>query len=95
MQTASASRIQTRCFNQRSLSEGTASSSFLDAARADAGGAHAHVLAYTLYDALNTPQIWIPAAPTDVVRVADYVPVARLLATNLTCECHFLRCSVP
>jgi hypothetical protein len=37
---------------------------------------------------LHTSQIWIPAAPADIVRVAYCVSEARFLAANFTNECH-------
>ena len=64
------------------------SSSFFHAPRANAGGADAHVLAHAAHHGLHPSQVWIPAAPADIMGVADGVPEARFLAANLTYECH-------
>jgi hypothetical protein len=55
---------------------------------ANAGSADAHVLAHTVDDGLHAAQVRVPAAPTDVVRVANRVAKCGLLTANLTSECH-------
>src|SRR5271154_1463296 len=65
-----------------------ASGGLLHAAGANARGAHADLFACALNHRTNATQVWIPAAPGDVVRVADRISIERLLAAKFTCECH-------
>src|SRR5262249_15032474 len=58
------------------------------AAGADAGGANADLLTRTIYQGPYTAKIGVPAAARHVVRVADRISIARLLAANFTCHCH-------
>jgi hypothetical protein len=65
-----------------------------DFATAQAGGAHAHLLAVarTLYLSADWAQIDVPAPLGHIVGVANVVTGARTFAANLTYLCHdFLR----
>src|ERR1700735_2173351 len=66
-----------------------ASSSLLDAARADAGSADADVFPGAIADGLHATKVGIPAAACDIVRVADRISKRRLLTTHFTDERHF------
>ena len=65
-----------------------ASGSLLHAAGTDAGGADADVFVSAVNDSPHASQIWIPAAPADVMGVADLVAVTRFFAAEFTGECH-------
>src|SRR5580704_8456371 len=65
-----------------------ASGSLLHAASTDACGADADVLVSAVNDSFHAPQIRIPAAPSDVMGVADLVAVTRFFAAEFTRECH-------
>jgi hypothetical protein len=62
--------------------------SLFDFARADAGGAHTHLLASAGHQRANLLQIGIPAPPARIIRVADHVAKMRTFAANLTLHCH-------
>src|SRR5271168_3300210 len=64
---------------------GPTSRGLLNAARTDAGGADANVLASAFNHGLDAPQIGIPATPRHIVGVADRVAVQRLLTAQFTC----------
>jgi hypothetical protein len=57
---------------------------FHNAAGFDTGGRDAHVLPHAPHD--RAPQVGIPATSSDVVRVADRISIARLLAADFTCQ---------
>ena len=57
-------------------------------AAAQAGSADTHALAATLHLGADRPQVDVPAAAGDVVRVADVVARLRLLAADFTNLCH-------
>ena len=67
---------------------GLSSRGLFNAAGTNAGGTDANVLARAFDYGFDPPQIRIPAAPGNVVRVADCVSKQRLLAAKFTCECH-------
>jgi hypothetical protein len=64
------------------------SGGFRHAAGANAGRADTHLFARTVDDRSNSAEIGIPAAPRNVVRVADRVAITRLFAADFTCKCH-------
>jgi hypothetical protein len=63
-------------------------SGFNDFAAAQAGSAYPNALPYALYLGVNWTQVDVPAAPADVVRVADRIPKLRPFAANITNMCH-------
>src|SRR5271163_2826776 len=100
-QRVTAVRMRMRRFKRRTSRWGNASGDLLrescaggggfgDAARTDARSADADLLARAVDNSLHVAQIGIPAAAADVVRVADHVAIAGLLAADFTCECHCL-----
>lgn len=87
VQASTIGRIERHSFNWRSFG-GKKSSSFFDAARPNARGAHADVFPRAIHDGLHTPKVRIPAPPPRIVRMADHVAVRGLLATDFTGQCH-------
>jgi hypothetical protein len=63
-------------------------SGFGDAAGANAIGADPQLLLHALHDRANALQIWIPAPPARVIRVADDVSILRTLAADFTLLSH-------
>jgi hypothetical protein len=61
---------------------------FGNAAGPNAGGADTDLLARAIDYGADALQIWIPAAATGVVRVADHVAERRPLAANLASHSH-------
>ena len=61
---------------------------FGDAAGADASGTNAQVLVCAIDNSFHTPQIWVPATPSDIMGVADGVAVAGFLTAEFTSERH-------
>jgi hypothetical protein len=60
------------------------SGSFLHATQTNASGADTNVLANSVNDGANPPEVGVPAAPAGVVSVADHVAVMRRFAANCT-----------
>src|SRR5690348_112896 len=77
-------RVNAPVYASWSQHDTNASGSLLDAPRADAGSAHADMLAHAVNHCANTLQIRIPAAPAGIIRMADHVPETRPFAANLT-----------
>ena len=66
------------------------SGSFLHFARANASRAYAHLLPVAGHQRMYPLQVRIPAPPSRVVRVADYVPEMRTLAAQFTLHRHII-----
>jgi len=67
---------------------GMSRAGFSNAARANAVRADAQLLLHALDDRANALQIWIPAPPPRVIRVADDVSILRTLAADFTLLSH-------
>ncbi len=59
-----------------------------DFAGANAGSAHLERFMRAIDDGVDATEIGIPAAPGDIVSVADVIPVLRALSANITTLCH-------
>src|SRR5262249_15640469 len=59
------------------------SGGLLHPARTQTGGADAEVFAHAVDDGTDAAQVRVPAAPTNIVGVANDVSVARPLAANV------------
>ena len=57
-------------------------------AAAQAGGAHPYPLVGAFDLGVNLAEVHVPAAPRDIVRVADSVSELRPLAADITNSCH-------
>jgi len=59
-----------------------------DAARSDTGSAHTNMLTHAVNHCANSLQIWVPAAASGIIRMADDVAKTRPFAAKLTSHCH-------
>jgi len=59
-----------------------------DAARPDTGSAHTDMLTHTVNYRANSLQIWVPAAASGIIRMADDVAKTWPFAAKLTSHCH-------
>jgi len=67
---------------------GLGSSCLNYAAGSNASGANANLFVGASNHRLHAAEIGVPPAPRDIVCVADVIAETRLLAANLTSECH-------
>ena len=62
--------------------------SFNDLSRLNARCADAHALGCAVHDGAYRAQVHVPAPPTHVVGVADFVSKLRPFAAHFTYSCH-------
>src|SRR5277367_1663880 len=89
IQSAATANMRIFPFKRGSFRRGRISGGLHYFASADAGGAHADLLAHAFDYRSDAPQIRIPAATRHIVGVADRVTEAWSLAANFTGHCHY------
>src|SRR5208282_1393497 len=73
---------------RRKKAQDICSGCFFDTAQTDATGAHAHLLADSVYQRADPLQVRVPAATPCVIGVANHVSKVRRLAADCTLQCH-------